>query len=486
MAELHRVTIDGVEYNLPSGGGGGSSVIPNPEGTPTAKLEKIQIEDTIFNIESGMTDVDWRDISGKPEFANVATSGSYNDLSHKPTIPSMEMVDSKVDKEDGKILSSNDFTDEYKSAIDNLPMSYAPVNAQANVIETIKVNGKALTPADKAVSITVPAAVTETTVSGWGFTKNAGTITEIKMNGNSMGSSGVIDLGSVITSLPDISHKVDDTRKVNGKALSSDVTLSANDILTDDNMSIQKRLDELESFESITYKGTIASFDELPTNAANGDMYYCTADKLHYVCVNDPLIDFYEWHEYHTFDDDYIITVEKVANNLTTVSEGYVLDARQGKQLKDAIDNLPSMDNVVLHKDPLGEPSEAVPRDADTLGGKTPEYYAKQSEVNELNQNLTDLLSNVILPIDTSRKIYSDNNLTYTATENCWVEAQVLAQTPHVLAYARVENITFLATAASTSNVAVYNKGCFYVRKGQTVTFNGLSGYYNVYGCISI
>lgn len=334
---------------------------------------------------------DWSEIQNKPEFANVATSGSYNDLSHKPTIPSMEMVDSKVDKEDGKTLSSNDFTDEYKSAIDNIPTSYAPVNAQANVIETIKVNGKALTPADKAVSITVPAAVTETTVSGWGFTKNTGTITEVKMNGNSMGSSGVIDLGSVITSLPDISHKVDDTRKVNGKALSSDVTLSANDILTDDNMSIQKRLDELESFESITYKGTVASFDELPTNAANGDMYYCTADKLHYVCVNDPLIDFYEWHEYHTFDDDYIITVEKVANNLTTVSEGYVLDARQGKELKDAIDNLPSMDNVVLHKDPLGEPSEAVPRDADTLGGKNPEYYAKQSEVSELNQNLTDL-----------------------------------------------------------------------------------------------
>lgn len=111
---------------------------------------------------------------------------------------------------------------------------------------------------------------------------------------------------------------------------------------------------------------------------------------------------------------------------------------------------------------------------------------ATNIEVNKLNQILTDLLSNVILPIDTSRKIYSNNNLTYTATENCWVEAQVLAQTPHTLAYARVDNITFLATAASTSNVAVYNKGCFYVRKGQTVNFNGLSGYYNVYGCISV
>lgn len=46
---------------------------------------------------------------------------------------------------------------------------------------------------------TIPAAVTESTVSGWGFTKNAGTVTGIKMNGASKGTSGVVDLGTVIT-----------------------------------------------------------------------------------------------------------------------------------------------------------------------------------------------------------------------------------------------------------------------------------------------
>lgn len=44
-----------------------------------------------------------------------------------------------------------------------------------NVIETVKVNGTALTPTNKAVDISVPSAVTESTVSGWGFTKNTGT-----------------------------------------------------------------------------------------------------------------------------------------------------------------------------------------------------------------------------------------------------------------------------------------------------------------------
>lgn len=56
----------------------------------------------------------------------------------------------------------------------------------------------------------VPAAVTESTVSGWGFTKNKGTVTSVavKMNGATKGtvtSSGTIDLGTVITSHQDIS-----------------------------------------------------------------------------------------------------------------------------------------------------------------------------------------------------------------------------------------------------------------------------------------
>lgn len=42
-------------------------------------------------------------------------------------------------------------------------------------------------------------AVSSSTVSGWGFTKNAGTITGIKMNGSSKGTNGVVDLGTVLT-----------------------------------------------------------------------------------------------------------------------------------------------------------------------------------------------------------------------------------------------------------------------------------------------
>lgn len=67
----------------------------------------------------------------------------------------------KVDKVDGKGLSTNDLTavlkGQYDAAYEHSTAAHAPVNAQANIIETIKVNGTALTPdTAKAVDIAVP------------------------------------------------------------------------------------------------------------------------------------------------------------------------------------------------------------------------------------------------------------------------------------------------------------------------------------------
>ena len=41
----------------------------------------------LTNDSGYITGVSWNDVSNKPSFATVATSGSYNDLSNKPTIP---------------------------------------------------------------------------------------------------------------------------------------------------------------------------------------------------------------------------------------------------------------------------------------------------------------------------------------------------------------------------------------------------------------
>lgn len=60
-------------------------------------------------------------------------------------------IDGKVDKVTGKGLSTNDYTNDDKTKLDGIA-----AGAQVNVIETVKVNGVALTPADKAVDVTVP------------------------------------------------------------------------------------------------------------------------------------------------------------------------------------------------------------------------------------------------------------------------------------------------------------------------------------------
>lgn len=104
----------------------------------------------------------------------------------------------------------------------NITISGGGSGGDVNVIETVKVNGTALTPdSNKAVNISavtsfngstgaviysapvtsvngntgavvlnIPAAVTESTVSGWGFTKNSGTITGVT------GSNGLTGSGT--------------------------------------------------------------------------------------------------------------------------------------------------------------------------------------------------------------------------------------------------------------------------------------------------
>jgi len=47
-----------------------------------------QSNDATITFSSGQTQVAWDDISNKPSFATVATTGDYDDLTNKPTIPS--------------------------------------------------------------------------------------------------------------------------------------------------------------------------------------------------------------------------------------------------------------------------------------------------------------------------------------------------------------------------------------------------------------
>lgn len=126
------------------------------------------------------------DISNLVNDAGYLTAVGWNDIQNKPSTftPSAHNQ------------ASNTIT---------AMTGYSKASAVAAITATDSLN-TAIGKLEKALDGVV--GVTEATVSGWGFTKNAGTITGIKMNGASKGTSGVVDLGTVLTA-----HQ---TVKVNG------------------------------------------------------------------------------------------------------------------------------------------------------------------------------------------------------------------------------------------------------------------------------
>ncbi len=65
-------------------------------------------------------------------------------------------LNGKVDVVSGKGLSTNDYTSAEKNKLSGIASG-----AQANVIESVKVNGTALTPSSKAVDVTIPTKVSQ-------------------------------------------------------------------------------------------------------------------------------------------------------------------------------------------------------------------------------------------------------------------------------------------------------------------------------------
>ena len=133
----------------------------------------------------------YNDLTDKP----TLFSGDYNDLSNKPTIPTVPTNVSAFTNDAGYIT---DYTE-----TDPTVPSWAKASSKPSY-----------TASEVGALPDTTVVPTESTVSGWGFTKNAGTITGITMNGASKGTSGVVDLGTVITSHQDISGKENTSNKV--------------------------------------------------------------------------------------------------------------------------------------------------------------------------------------------------------------------------------------------------------------------------------
>lgn len=187
------------------------------------------------------------------------------------------LLNSKVSKVTGKGLSTNDYTNEEKAKLGGLPDN-VEANAQVNVIETVKVNGTALAVTNKAVDVSIPTNTNQLT-NGAGFI----TIAVADLANYYLKSETYTkeEIGQLITAIPkfkiqvvttlpasnisettvylvsnsgsgtniydeyiytnnaweklgtqniDLSGYVQTTRKINNKALTNDITLTAADV----------------------------------------------------------------------------------------------------------------------------------------------------------------------------------------------------------------------------------------------------------------
>lgn len=137
------------------------------------------------------------------------------------------LVATKVDKVEGKGLSTNDYTTAEKTKLSGIA-----TGAQVNVLEGIQKNGDTVTITNKIANITVPTKTSDITNDS-GFITNASiptaTTTTPKMDGTaSVGSETKWAKGDHVH--PTDTTRVPTTRKVNGHALSADVTVTKGDV----------------------------------------------------------------------------------------------------------------------------------------------------------------------------------------------------------------------------------------------------------------
>ena len=174
----------------------------------------------------------------------VAQANAYTD----------DVAEGKVDKEEGKGLSENDFTDEDKEKLDDIEEG-----AQENVIEVIKRNGTALPITDKTVDIAVP-----TTTSS--LTNDSGYIT----------------------------NEVDDL--VNYYDKDETDTLIATEAETRDaaDLNLQEQIDAISSSSDVVdVVGTYAELQDYDTSRlGNNDIIKVLTDETH-----DDAISYYRWND---------------------------------------------------------------------------------------------------------------------------------------------------------------------------------------------
>ena len=253
--DLPNVTIQGIQSDWKETNVSSPSYIKNkPNITiPTALSEFTN--NVGFITRYDLPEVDLSGYVKESSLATVATTGNYDDLNGRPTIPSL--------------------------------IGYATEQYVTDKIELAK--------------------TTEDIVSGWGFTKNVGTITGITMNGASKGTSGVVDLGTVLTSFTETDPVF---------AASAAAGISSSDITTWNNK--QNKITASQKIGSL-YRNNVSGSGGITITGTTGQFPRVTNAGTYTVIVN-----------MNSSTQNYGLTVSFGGSNYTlTATNGVIEDSRQ-------------------------------------------------------------------------------------------------------------------------------------------------------------
>jgi hypothetical protein len=120
---------------------------------------------------------------------------------------------------------------------------------------------------DPIYSASAAAGITSTDITNWNSkTDNVGTITGITMNGSSKGTSGVVNLGTVVTSETQLSKG---TTTGSGNAV-TDITVSNHEITLTKGSTFLTAHQDIKTINNNTLVGTgNVTINELPTVTAS-------------------------------------------------------------------------------------------------------------------------------------------------------------------------------------------------------------------------
>lgn len=193
----------GVDYYKGETGKSGADEVYIGAEPPTDPQVKLWVDTEAQSVGA----VDWDDVGNKPNFATVATSGSYNDLTDKPTIPEAPDLTPYAKTADLSTVATsgsyedltnkpNLFSGNYQDLTNKptIPEPYTLPTASTTTLGGVKVDGTTITIADGVISSAGGGG--SVSVDGTSIVQNAdGTIsTALKTTKNSIIDANLINL----------------------------------------------------------------------------------------------------------------------------------------------------------------------------------------------------------------------------------------------------------------------------------------------------